>query len=73
MNLDEVLASLPPRQRALVVAMTEIYGDDCNELLNALHELAARIAILSGIEPEVFAAGVKHHWDYLANIVNESV
>ena len=72
MSLGDFLAGFPTRQRSLLVAATEIYGDDVNDLLNALQETAARIAIFSGVTPEAFAAGVKHHWDHLAVIVNET-
>jgi len=71
MPQDELLSILPPRQRALIVAMTEIYGEDVNDLLNALHEVSARVAIFAGVSPDDFATGVKHHWDYIANAVNE--
>jgi hypothetical protein len=43
------------------------YGEDASAILNGFHSLAARVAIAAGIDPEHFAAGMKHHWDYVAN------
>ena len=51
-------------------ALIEIYGDDTGAVLNGLHAVAARIAIATGVSPEDFAGGVKHHWDFLANAIN---
>lgn len=58
--------------REAVEALVSIYRDSSIEgLLNSLHGLAAKVAIASGVSPENFAAGVKHHWDFLANSLNE--
>lgn len=59
------------KQRQLLDLAMELYGDDADLIVNALHEMAARIGIASGIEPKVFAAGMKHHWDGIANALNE--
>lgn len=61
------------RQSNLFLATARIYGDDAESILNALLEMAARIALMTGVEPEAFAGGMKHHWDYLANRINEAV
>jgi hypothetical protein len=61
------------RQSDLFLATARIYGDDVETILNALQEMTARIALMSGVEPEAFAGGMKHHWDYLANHINEAV
>jgi hypothetical protein len=58
------------KQRKVLKLMIRLYGDDSEELLNALHEMAARVGIMAGVEPEIFAAGMKHHWDYLAFQLN---
>ena len=60
------------KQRKVLDLLIELYGDDSEAIVNALHEMAARIGIGCGIEPEVFAAGMKHHWDGIANKMNES-
>lgn len=59
------------KQRSALRELTRIFGDDASTILNALHEMSARIAITAGVEPDVFAAGVKHHWDFLVNEINE--
>lgn len=73
MTLDDLLTSFPARQRLLLVAATEIYGDGTDDLLNAFQEIAARIGILTGVEPDTYAAGMKHHWDHFANAINDAV
>lgn len=59
------------KQRTAVRALARIYGDDIDKLLNELHAIAARLAIASGVTPESFAAGIKHHWDFIANALNQ--
>lgn len=58
------------RQREVLDFLIELYGDDSNTILNALHEIAARIGICCGVPPEEFSAGMKHHWDNLVNRMN---
>lgn len=55
------------KDRKALKALMRIYGDDVDAVLNALHAIAARLAIGSGVEPHVFAQGIKHHWDFIAN------
>lgn len=62
---------LHDKQRQVLDLMIELYDDDANLIVNALHEMAARVAIATGIEPEAFAAGMKHHWDGIANALND--
>ena len=71
MALDDLLSIMNERERALLIAATEIYGDGTDDLLNALQAIAARIAVYTGVDPEKFAGGFKHHWDYLANAINK--
>lgn len=47
-----------------------LYGGDIEAILNALHSMAARLAIVTGVEPEMFAAAMKHHWDGIAEVMN---
>jgi hypothetical protein len=54
------------KDRKALKALMRIYGDDVSTVLNALHAMAARIAIGSGVEPDAFAQGVRHHWDFIA-------
>jgi hypothetical protein len=59
------------KERKALRALINIYGDDTTTVLNALHAMAARIAIATGVSPEDFSAGMKHHWDFLANSIND--
>lgn len=59
------------KQRQVIDFMVDLYGDDADRILNALHEMAARVALMAGVSPEDYAAGMKHHWDHLANAFNE--
>lgn len=58
------------KQNEVLQFMIELYGDDADVILNALHEMSARVAITSGVEPEQYAAGMKHHWDFLVERIN---
>lgn len=58
------------KQQEVLNLLIELYGDDGGVILNALHEISARVAISCGVEPEVYAAGMKHHWDYLVGQIN---
>lgn len=69
MKVDPTIAH--EKQRILLEAAIALYGDDSNLILNALQELTARIGIGCGVEPEAFAAGMKHHWDGIANFMND--
>jgi hypothetical protein len=53
------------KDRKAAIALMKIYGDDTDAILNGLHAISARIAIGAGCTPDVFAAGVKHHWDFI--------
>ena len=59
------------KQRKVLELLIELYGDDANPIINALHEIAARVAMTCGVTPENFAAGFKHHWDHLAAVIND--
>lgn len=59
------------KQRKVLKLLIRLYGDDSNTILNALHEMCARVAISCGVEPEEYAAGMKHHWDYLVGEIND--
>jgi hypothetical protein len=73
MNPEDILNVVHGKQHKLLKAAIRIYGGSPDAILNALHEMAARIAVATNIEPEDFAAGVKHHWDQIAEIVNSDV
>ncbi len=70
--MTDITTIIHGKQRQAIEAMIEIFGDDTETILNALHEMAARIAIASEVSPEDFTAGVKHHWDFLANAINRT-
>lgn len=59
------------KQQQVLDFMISVYGDDSNVILNALHEMAARVGLTCGVTPEEYAAGMKHHWDHLANVIND--
>ena len=58
------------KDREAAVALMQIYGDDTDAILNALQALTARIAIGAGCSPEKYAAGMKHHWDFIVEGIN---
>ena len=70
-RIEDVLCVCTERDKTALRSLAMIYGDDVDGLLNTLHSLTARIAIMAGVEPTAFAAGVKEHWDSCANAVNE--
>ena len=72
MNPD-ILNVVHDKQRKALKAIIRIYGGDVDAILNALHEMSARIAIASGVEPESFAAGLKHHWGCIAEKINAEI
>lgn len=59
------------KQQKVLKLLIKLYGDDSNTILNALHEMCARVAISCGVEPEEYAAGMKHHWDFLVGEIND--
>jgi hypothetical protein len=59
------------KERRAVDALIEIYGDDTDVVLNALHAIAARLAVATGVDPQDFANGIKHHWDFVADAIND--
>lgn len=63
-------ALVDERQSSLLAAAVALYGEDVETILNGLQEMATRVAIASGVEPEAFAAGMKHHWDFFADAIN---
>jgi hypothetical protein len=69
--MSDMLEIFHDKEQRAIEALIEIYGDDTCAVLNALHAMAARIAILTGVSPEDFGRGVKHHWDFLANAIND--
>ena len=58
------------KQKVTMRRMLFLYGGDINEVLNALHAMAARLAIGTGVAPDVFAGAMQYHWDAVANHVN---
>ena len=68
-----VVASLDKDERIALAALVAVYGDETDAVLNGIHTLAAKIAIMTGVEPQKFAAGMKHHWDAIAQIVNQKI
>jgi hypothetical protein len=57
------------RDRACLEALSRVYGDSTDDILNALHSMAARIAIANEVDPEQFAAGPKYHWDAIVRFL----
>lgn len=71
MTARRVLPAVHGKDRQALKHLIKVYGDDVDAVLNGLHAIAARVAIVSGVEPDKFVAGVKHHWDFLAAHLNE--
>lgn len=72
LTAKDLLAGLLSGKEARVLkAAMKVYGDDVSAILNGLHTLAVRLAIASEVSPEDFAAGMKHHWDFVAGAINE--
>lgn len=66
MNAEQLLSVVHDKERRALKVLIRVYGEDVSLILNGLHAMAARLAIASGVSPEDFTAGVKHHWDFLA-------
>lgn len=71
MQPETILAVMAERDRAAMIGLMAVYGDDVSTILNGLHAMAARLAIASGVSPEDFMTGIKHHWDFLAEAIND--
>lgn len=69
---NEMLDILPPDDRRALNLLIDIYGDDVLTVLNALHALSARLAIAAGVNAQDFGAGVKHHWDFVVDVINDA-
>lgn len=68
---DNLFAVVHAKERRALKALVRVYGDDVSLILNGLHAMAARLAIASGVSPDDFTAGIKHHWDFIADAINE--
>lgn len=68
-----VVGSLDEQERVALASLVAIFGDDTDTILNALHVLAAKVAIMTGVKPERFAAIMKEHWDAMATRINTQV
>lgn len=68
---DKLLAIVHAKERRALKALIRVYGDDASTILNGLHAMAARIAIGTGVSPQDFSGGMKHHWDFIANSIND--
>jgi hypothetical protein len=65
-----LLSCLPPQEQAAMQGVIDAVGRDTDTLLNTLHRLAVVVAVFAEVEPENFAAGVKHHWNDVADLLN---
>jgi len=52
-------------------ALERIYGGDTDDVINALHSLAARVAIACECDPKLFAEGVQYHWQSVVDHLND--
>ena len=57
------------RDRAALNALVKIYGDSIDDVINALHSVACRVAIAAEVDPQLFAAGLKHHWEQIVRFL----
>jgi hypothetical protein len=60
------------KDRQALKALIKVYGDDVDSVLNGLHAIGARVAIAAGVDPQEYADGLKHHWNFVAEIINEA-
>lgn len=70
MKASKLIDIYHDKDRRAFAALADIYGDDTETVLNALHAISARLAIATGVDPKKFAGGVKHHWDFVAKAIN---
>lgn len=71
MDTQEIVVCFHDKERRALDALVEIYGDDTNKVLNALHSISVRLAIATGVDGKEYAAGMKYHWDNLAHAFND--
>jgi plasmid maintenance system antidote protein VapI len=74
MTSQDMLSIVHDKERRALAALISVYGEDISQILNGLHGIAARLAIAagtSGTSSEEFTAGVKHHWDFLVEAIND--
>lgn len=71
MRPDQVISMVHGKDRKALKALMKVYGDDVSAIINGLHAIGARIAIGTGVDPKVYAEGMKHHWDFIANAIND--
>lgn len=57
------------RDLAALNALARIYGDSTDDIINALHSVACRVAIACEVDPQQFAQGLKYHWDDLVRFL----
>jgi hypothetical protein len=68
---DLMAGILSSKEGRILKAAMKVYGDDVSAILNGLHALAVRLAIAADVSPDDFAAGMKHHWDFVAKAIND--
>lgn len=61
------------KERRVLYALIEGYGDDVDTVLNVLHAMAARIAIATGVTLENFKAGSNRNWKAWADKIEPPV
>lgn len=71
MSIEEMLSVVHDKDRTALAALISVYGGDVSNILNGLHSVSARLAMAAGTTSEQFSAGVKHHWDYLVEALND--
>lgn len=71
MTSQDMLSIVHDKERRALAALISVYGEDISQILNGLHGIAARLAIAAGTSSEEFTAGVKHHWDFLVEAIND--
>ncbi len=64
---------MPIEHQAAFDIIARLYGRDTESLLNGLMDMTVRTAMLGGVSPESFAAGMKHTWDGYVEAINGAV
>lgn len=59
------------KDKKAIKALSRIYGDDTETILNALHSLAARIGIAAEVDPKLFSEGVAYHWQFIVDYIKD--
>lgn len=69
-ELETMRSVMPKEHQATFNLIANLYGGESDAIINGLMDMTIRAAILAGVSAENFAAGMKHHWDAYAEMMN---